>query len=295
VRYLDSVALAQLKNMRFNLRRHQAEGHLTGRHRSVKRGFSQEFAEHRAYAPGDEISTLDWKVYARTDRYFVKQFQEEKSLKTYVMLDRSGSMAYAADGRESKWERACRLGLSMAYLILSQGDAAGLVTFDDAPRDFVVPRRNLGHLELMDSTLAAQGPQGETDLGEVLLNTVNRMPRRSLIVLVSDLLGDYKRILETVRVFRARKHRVLVLQVLDPSERDLEMEGPVLFEDLEGRGDLRCEVSLIRAAYREEFARQQRMYEVSFRRTGVYFDTFYTDDRWDLGLARFLALQDAVG
>ncbi len=295
MRDLDSVALARLKNMRFSLRRHLAEGNLTGRHRSLRHGFAQEFAQHRAYVPGDELKHLDWKVFARKERFFVKEFQEEKSLKTYLLLDASGSMSYRGSGSEPKWDLACRLSLAMAYLVLGQGDAAGLLTFDVVQRDFVTPRQSLGHLERMDRVLAESKPGGETDLAQVLLKVGNRIPRRSLLVLVSDLLGDSPAILETIKTLHARKHRILVFQVLDPMERDIDLEGPVLFEGLEDRETLRCEAALIREAYREEFARQQRLYEASFRQAGIFFDTFYTDASWDQGLTRFLALQNSIG
>src|SRR5262245_28210097 len=135
MRFLDAVSLAQLRNLRLVMRRHRAEGHLSGRHRSVQHGFSQEFAQHREYSPGDELKYLDWKVYARKDRYVVKQFEEDKSLGSYILADASGSMSYQGSGLLSKWEYACRLAMGMAYLVLAQGDAAGLVTFHTQPRD----------------------------------------------------------------------------------------------------------------------------------------------------------------
>lgn len=291
---LSPDILARLKNFNFDLRRHRVEGHLTGRHRSFKRGFSQEFAQHRSYVAGDDLKHLDWKVYARKDRFFVKEFQEEKSLKTYLMLDRSGSMGYKGSGPETKWEYARRLGMCMAYLILGQGDAAGLMTFDTERKDFLPPRRRLTHLELMDDALAKGSTGNETDLASVLSGMVGSLPRRSLIVLVSDLLGDSDKILEALRVYAARKHRLLVMQVLDPSERDLNMDGPVLFESMENTDTLRCEVALLRESYQEAFQRQQRLYEASFHGTGVHHAVFYTDEPWHRGLARFLARQSAA-
>ncbi|HBL16027.1 MAG: hypothetical protein A2X36_07785 [Elusimicrobia bacterium GWA2_69_24] len=295
MRYLDPVVLAKLKNLRFDLGRHISEGHLAGRHRSSRRGFSQEFAEHRAYVAGDEIKRLDWKVYARKDRFYIKEFQEEKSLKTYLLVDASGSMAYRGSGPESKWELGSRLAMCMGYLVLAQGDSAGMVTFDTATRRFLPPRQRLSHIELMDEVLAQTTPGGETDLAGVLRRIVASLPRRSLIILVSDLLGDAHSLLETMRAFRARKHRVFILQVLDRRERDLDLEGPVLFEALEGRGELRCEVGLLRDSYREAFERQQRLYTASFHRSGIHFATFYTDAPWEQGLAHFLARQSASG
>jgi len=294
VRYLDSVTLARLKNVRFDVRRHMAEGHLTGRHSSVRHGFSQEFAQYRTYVPGDELKRLDWKVYARKDRFFIKEYQEEKSLRTYLLLDASGSMGFGASG-EPKWELACRLTMAMAYLILGTGDATGLVTFDTEPRAFLAPRQSFSHLELMDRALESARVGGETDLGAVLRHVVSRIPRRSLIVLVSDLLGDARGILDTVKAFHARKHRVLVLQVLDPMERDLGLDGPVLFESMERPETLRCETSLVRDAYREAFERQQRLYQASFHGRGIHYGVFYTDQSWHKTLTRYLALQHALG
>ncbi len=289
MRFLDPLVLARLRTLSFDLRRHRAEGHLGGRHTSHRRGFSQEFAEHRAYTAGDELKRLDWKVYARTDRLFVKEHHEEKSLKTYVLVDASGSMGYRGRGPETKWEAACRLAMCSAYLVAAQGDAAGLVTFDTAPRASLSPRRSFANLELMDTALAAAAPAGETDLGGVLRRVVEGLPRSSMLILVSDLLGDAARVVETVQAFRSRRHRVYALQVLDPSERDFDLDGPLALESLEDRSTLRLEASLVRASYREAFERQQRLYQASFHRTGVRHETFYTDAPWEPALARLVA------
>ncbi|HAH06392.1 MAG TPA: hypothetical protein DCM05_07675 [Elusimicrobia bacterium] len=289
MRYLDAVALAKLKNLRFDVRRHLAEGHLAGRHRSLRRGFAQEFAQHRQYVPGDELKRLDWKVYARKERFFVKEYQEEKSLKATLLLDASGSMGFAAGARAPKWESACRLTMALAYLVLAEGDAAGLLTFDTAERSYLAPHRGLGHLELMDEALAKAGPAGETDLAPVLRRAAARLARRSLVFLVSDLLGDARSILALIKAFRARRHEVFVLQVLDPCERDLDYEGPVLFESLEDSSRLRCEASLLRPAYRDLFQRQQKLYQASFEGSGIRYAAFYTDTPWEDTLSRFLA------
>lgn len=289
MKYLDALVLARLKTLRFDLRRHRAEGHLGGRHQGTRRGFSQEFAEHRAYATGDELKRLDWKVYARTDRLFVKEYHEEKSLKTYILVDSSGSMAYRGKSAESKWEAACRLAMCAAYLVSAQGDAAGLVTFDTKKRAFLPPRRSFEHIELMDKTLAETRPGGETDLSGVLTSVAAGLPRRSMLLLVSDLLGDAERVAETVRAFRARRHKVYALQVLDPRERDFDFEGPLVLESLEDASDLRVEASLVKASYQEAFARQQRLYEAGFHRAGVRHEVFYTDLPWEAPLARLVA------
>ncbi|MFA6029485.1 MAG: DUF58 domain-containing protein [Elusimicrobiota bacterium] len=289
MRCLDAVELAKLRNLRFDLRRLVVDGHLGGRHRSRRRGFAQEFAEHRLYVPGDEPRRLDWKVYARKERYFVREYQEEKSLRAQLLLDASGSMAYADGGRAPKWELARRLALALAYLVLAGGDSAGLALFDGDERAAFPPRRGLPQLDAMDRALAEASPSGETDPAVVLRRAAVRLPRRSLVLVVSDLLGEATEFLSLVRALRARRHEVFVLQVLDPSERDLPWDGPTLFEPLEGGESLRCEVGLLRASYRRLFDERQRLYEAGFHSAGARYGVFYTDGDWTAGLTRLLA------
>lgn len=295
MRYLDAVALARLGRLSLSLPRHRAESQVSGRHRSVHFGFSQEFAHHRQYSPGDELKFLDWKVYARKDRFFVKQFQEDVALKATLLVDRSGSMAFHGAVERPKWDRAATLAAALAYLVLAQGDAAGLSTFDTEPGDFLPPRRGLGHLELIDSALARALPAGETDLAGVLRLTGARLSRRSLVILLSDLMGEPAGVLETLKALRARRHEVFVLQVLDPAERDLPYDGPVLFEGLEDGSRLRCEAGLLRRAYREAFDARRHFYDSGFRRAGIRFACLYTDAPWESNLAEFLSLGESSG
>ncbi len=287
MKYLDPVALAKLKSSSLELKRLSAEGHATGRHRGVWKGLSHEFAQHRAYAPGDELKTLDWKVYARQDRFYVREYQTENLLTTTILLDASGSMGLASKGNPPKWDVACRLAMALSYLVLARGDAAGLVLFDSEPRHFIPPRTSFSHLEVFDAALAARAPGGETRLDLVLERAVARLRRRSLVILISDLLGDGEAIVKVIKAFKARQREVLVLQVLDPQERDFDYEGPVVFEGLEG-GELFCDATALRGLYRAEFQRQLRLYEASFQRAEISYAPFYTDTPWDLVLNRFL-------
>ncbi|MBI5239512.1 MAG: DUF58 domain-containing protein [Elusimicrobia bacterium] len=288
MRYLDPVALAKLRNLSLDLRRVAAEGHLTGRHRSSARGLSHEFAEHRAYVPGDEMKALDWKVFARQERFYVRQYQSENILTGTVLLDASGSMAYAAGGRPAKWETACRLAMASAYLILAEGDAVGLATFDAQPREFLTPRASFGQLGVLDSLLERSRPGGETDLSAALEGAASRIRRRSLVVLISDLLGDPEAVLGTVKALQARRHELMVLQVLDPAERDFGFDGPTLFRCLEDRRELFCDASALQEAYRRAFQRQQRLYEAGCHGSSISFTSLFTDRPWEEGLARFL-------
>ena len=278
MRFLDPVLLAQLRNLKLGSLRRRAEGASGGRHRSVAFAFNQEFAQHRAYTPGDELKYLDWKVYARKDRYFIRQSQEEQSLRAQFLVDSSGSMSFRLAGSTTKYEHACAVAAALAYLVLRDGDSAGLVTFDTAPGAVLPPRQSLAQLDLIDAALAGRVPAGETDLGAVLNRVGARLGRRSLLILISDLLGDPSRVLEAVKAFRARKHEVLAVQVLDPAERDLDLDGPVRFEGLEDHGVLLCDVGVVRKAYREAFDRQLRLYESGFHQSAVPYVAVYTDE-----------------
>ena len=288
MRYLDPVALAKLRNLTLNLRRISAEGHLTGRHRSAAKGLSHEFAQHRAYVPGDEIKALDWKVFARQERFYVRQYQSENILNGMVLLDVSGSMAYAEGGRPAKWENACRLAMAAAFLVLAEGDAVGLATFDTQPREFIPPRSSFGQLEVLNSLLGRCRASGETDLSAALEAAAARIRRRSLVVLISDLLGDSDAILKVVKALQARRHELMVLQVLDPAERDFDFSGPTVFRGLEDQRELFCDASSLQEAYREAFLRQQKLYEAGFHGAAISYMSFFTDRPWEEDLARFL-------
>jgi uncharacterized protein (DUF58 family) len=288
MRYLDPVALATLRNLRLELRRLAAEGASAGRHRSLVKGLSQDFAQHRPYVPGDELKTLDWKVYARQDRYYVREYISENALTTHILVDTSGSMAFSAGDRRPKFEYACKLAMAVAYLVLQGGDSAGLTTFSAGAGKRLAPRSSMSHLELMDGLLSEISPAGETDLGGALERAAAAIKRRSLVVLISDLLGDPERVLKVVKSFKARRHELLVLQVLDPQEREFDYDGPTVFESLEGQPELFCDPSALRAAYRSEFERLLKLYESTFHRSDIAYATFFTDTQWELALGRFL-------
>lgn len=289
--YLDSIALAKLSAMSLNLKG-LAEGSSLGAHRSLLRGHAQEFSHHRPYVPGDEIKSLDWKLYARQDRFFTRQYHEETILTAHLLLDASASMGFSS--REpGKWATSCRLALAMAYLVIAAGDAAGLTVFTGESEEFIPPRSVLSHIELMDSALAESRPTGASSLPRVLETLAARMRRRSLVILVSDLLGDPQEIVGALKALRARKHDVMVLQVLDPQERDFNFEGPVEFRGLEGGPPLAFDATVLAPAYREEFRKLMRLYEIGFRRSEIAYSCAYTDKSWEQALKSILGAAPA--
>ncbi len=224
------------------------EGYVSGLHRSPYKGFSVEFAEHREYVPGDDLRYLDWKVFGKSDRYYVKQYEEETNLVCHLVLDVSESMDFATEGA-TKHQYALTVAAALAYLVVLQHDAVGLVLFDQDVRASVQPGSHQGQLRRVFSMLEEAVPGGETALGSVLARVADRVRRRGLVVVVSDLIGDAGEVLAGLRKLRARGHDVIVLQILDPAEIEFPFERMTLFEGLENRPDLLADPKALRKGY----------------------------------------------
>ena len=224
------------------------EGYVSGLHRSPYRGFSVEFAEHREYAPGDDLRYLDWKVFGKSDRYYVKRYEEETNLLCNVVLDISESMDFGTEGVR-KFDYAATIAAALAHLVVEQSDAAGLVLFDDDVRSVLPAGNSTAHLRHIFDTIEKAKPKGKTDVGKVLVRVSEQLRKRGLVVVVSDLVGDVEEILKGLRQLRSRKHDVIVLQVLDPAEIEFPFEQMTLFEGLEGFDDLLADPKSLRRSY----------------------------------------------
>jgi uncharacterized protein (DUF58 family) len=229
--YFDPRVLAGISNLYLRAR-WVVEGLMSGVHRSRSKGFSVEFEEHREYSPGDEIRRIDWKALGKFDRYFIKEYEDETNLRAFLLLDASASMNYASDGI-TKFDYGCTLTASLAYLILKQQDAAGLVTFSNRIESFIPPKAKRDYLIQILHALETRGPAGETNVGRILEDIAGQIKRRGLVILVSDLLDDPAQILKGLRLFRFKGNDVIVFHLLDPAELDLPFDGNILFEDLE--------------------------------------------------------------
>ncbi|MBD3222432.1 DUF58 domain-containing protein [bacterium] len=229
------------------------EGFLTGLHRSPYHGFSAEFAEYRRYQPGEPATNIDWRVYARSDRVYQRVFAEETNLRGTLLLDCSASMRFTGDERRpTKLAYGRVLAACLAYLLLRQNDAVGLVAFDERPL-LRVPARSVRRqlFQVLKGLREAPAGQG-TDLGPVLHDVAERIPRRGLVMLVSDLMDEPDQVLSGLKHFRHRGHEVLVLQILDPREVDLDFPGEVEFSSLEDPSlTLRTEPAHVREGYRD--------------------------------------------
>jgi uncharacterized protein (DUF58 family) len=258
--YFDPKVLAGISNLYLRAR-WVVEGMMSGVHRSRSKGFSVEFEEHREYSPGDEIRRIDWKALGKFDRYFIKEYEDETNLRAYLLVDTSGSMDYASDGI-TKFDYGCTLAASLAYLILRQQDAAGVVTFSDRIEAFIPPKAKRDYLLQILHALENRGPAGETNVGKILEEIAGQIKRRGLVVLVSDLLDEPEKILKGLRLFRFKGNDVIVFHLLDPAELSLPFDGNILFEDLEEL-NLRvvADPRAIRKTYREvveEFTSRMR-------------------------------------
>lgn len=249
---LDPAAVARFGRLEL-LARLVVEGVMSGLHRSPFKGFSVEFAEHRQYGPGDEIRHIDWRTYGKTDRYYVKEYEEETNLKAYLVLDTSGSMGYA--GRTaSKLEHATQLAAALAYLMIGQRDAVGLVTCDTDLRALLPARSAPGHFSLICKALEGARPGGEAPLGGILDDLAGRIRRRGLIVVLSDGFDRIEPLSAALKHLRHRKHEVLFLQVLAPEEEEFPFRRPARFRNLEDPGRApRIDPAALRNAYLEQF------------------------------------------
>jgi uncharacterized protein (DUF58 family) len=267
------------------------EGFITGLHRSPYHGFSVEFSEHRPYMQGDPLRHVDWKALAKTDRLYVKRYEEETNLKSYLLLDASGSMGFQEGGSMTKFRYACCLASALAYLMLRQRDAVGLMVFRDRALTYVPPRSVQSHLHVLLKEIGRFQPQEGTRMAPTFHELAERLSRRGLVIVLSDLLDDGDEVLNGLRHFRHRGHEVLALQILDPRERDLEFESraETRFYDLESRDDqLQTQPWHVQDEYRRLMDELLRKYTYGCGDAGIDYALLDTATPFDQALSQYL-------
>ena len=292
---LAPEALTRVHRMEL-LARSVVEGFISGRHRSPYRGFSVEFAEHREYVPGDDVRDLDWRVYGKSDRYYIKQYMEETNLRCTILLDASGSMAYTGERcaryhgeRLSKFEYARYLAACLAHLMMHQQDAVGLVLFDSQVRRYLPARSRTGHLRGMLEAMSGATPGEETRLAPVFHDIAERVHRRSLVVILSDLFDDPEDILKALHHFRFRKHEVIVMHVMAEEELTFPFDQWSLFKDLERDANrLELDPRALRAAYLDEVRRFTDRIRIGCGQMHIDYVSLSTRQDFDLALAGYL-------
>jgi len=260
--------------------RYVVEGNLAGAHRSPLRGQSSEFADHKAYGFGDDPKHIDWKVLGRTDRYYVKRFEDETNLRVYIALDRSHSMGYGSD-EVTKYDYACHLAAAFGYVVVKARDSVGLFLHSDKIDMRLECRNSFNHLNAMLKHVQGFKPGSTTNIAEALHQIAGSVRHRALIVVISDLLGDQEAITQALAHFRKRNHDVIVLQVLDPMELDLAFKKPCDFEDLETEERVTVNPRALRKSYNEVFGQFIDQYRQSCAGMKIDYRIARTDQTYD--------------
>jgi len=287
--YLDPQVLARLEGLQVRARR-IVEGYVTGVHRSPYRGFSIEFAEHREYVPGDDLRYLDWKVFGRTDKFYLKQFEEETNLACSLLLDTSESMRYqSALAPMSKLEYAQCAAAALAYLILQQQDSVGLVTFDREVRSLVRPSGNPSHLKEILHVMQNSPAERKTAIGPIFHELAERFKRRGIVIVLSDLFDDVEAMMTGLKHFRHHRHEVILFHVLDPAELDFPFQQVTLFKGLEQLPNVLVEPRALRRAYLREFDGFLRRLKSGCRALQIDYVLMRTDQSLALALSSYLA------
>lgn len=290
---LDPQTLAKLRGLTLRAQ-HIVEGYVAGLHRSPYHGFSIEFAEHREYAPGDDLRYVDWKVFGRTDKFYLKQFEDETNLIAYLVVDGSESMGYCGPaGGLSKLEYAQCLAATLAWLVLQQQDAVGLVTYDEAIQANVPPSSHAGHLRYLLETLEAMRPTGRTACGRVFHELAERFRKRGVVVILSDLLDDVSSLEAGLKHMAHRRHDVILLHLLDRAELDFPFRRPTLFDGMERSPAVLADPRSLRQAYLRELRAFRTQLETRARQLSLDYQLIPTSQPLDETLSRYLARRSA--
>jgi len=271
------------------------EGFISGLHASPFQGFSVEFSEHRKYSPGDNISDIDWNVFAKTDRFYIKKFQAETNLTGYLVMDLSGSMGYTYRQELTKFEYGISLAAALGYLMIHQQDPVGVIAFDQKVRQSLAPKSKRTQLANILSLLAGLKPQGETAIPKSLHQVAGMMRHRSLVMLFSDLLGDAEPIRQALHRLRFAGHDVIVFHILDEAEALFPFEGMVELEDNETRETLLVDADAIKADYLEEVATFQASYRKECLNARIDYVPLHTGMPFDKALMSYLLSRQARG
>ncbi len=292
-KYLHPETVAKLDNMALRARL-VVEGYIIGQHKSPYHGFSVEFAEHRAYGPGDEIRHVDWKLYGKTDRYYVKQYEEETNLKVYILLDISRSMKYTSK-TVSKLDYASYLSAALSYLMLNQRDGTGLILFDEKIQTFIPPRSTSSHLNTILKHLEKPKLGSDTEIGSVLHEMAERIKKRGLIILISDLMDDQESVLSGLKHFRHNKQEVILFHILDRKELDFDFNTRTRFKDMESGSLLTTEPWQIKSSYKKRIQLLQDEYKKQCRKQLIDYVPLFTDQSLDIALNSYLNKRQKLG
>lgn len=293
-KYLQPDVVAKLTNVEL-VARLVVEGFITGLHKSPYHGFSVEFAEHRQYMPGDEIKHIDWKIFGKTDRYYIKQFEEETNLKAYILLDASKSMAFSSGGRISKLEYASYITAALAQLMVQQRDAVGFTIYDEAIRLHMPPHATKSYLKEILRQLEILTPGNKTATAASLHVIAERIKRRGLVIILSDFFDNPTDVIAALRHFRHKKNEVIVMQILDPLERSFAFGRDAIFKDLETSEEMTTQPWHIQKAYQAEMKKFIDTYKKECREHNIDYVLLDTTTPFDVALFEYLHKRQRMG
>ena len=285
-KYLRPETVALLNSMSLRARL-VVEGYIIGHHRSPYHGFSVEFAEHRSYGPGDEIKHIDWKLFGKTDRLYVKRYEEETNLRAHIILDTSKSMLYSS-AEVSKLSYANSLAGSLSYLMINQQDAVGIAKFSDKIDTFVPPKARPSHLNLILSQLDDKYSGYDTQIGIVLHELADRIRKRGMVILISDLLDKPENIMKGLKHFRHQNQEVIVFHIKDRKESEFDFNTRTKFFDMETGEEIVTEPWHIRSNYNELISKLESNYKSNCRENLIDYVPLFTDQSLDIGITEYL-------
>ncbi len=291
-RFIDPAVLTRISSLEL-VARTVVEGFVAGLHRSPHLGFSVNFAEYRPYRPGDDIRRIDWKVFARLDRFFVKEFEGETNTSIYLLLDSSRSMAYRNRGIR-KLEYAQFLAASLGYFAFKQRDGVGFVAYDDQVRDFVPARGSMGHLNTVLHAIESTRPADRTEFLKPLADIAERLRRRGIIVVVSDLYDETSRVMDGLRRLSYRGNDVIVFHLLDPAELDFDFAGSARFVDMETRAEMHVVPEILKPEYRRIVREQIAYYERECQKERIDYALLDTGTPLDRALFTYLLRRERL-
>jgi uncharacterized protein (DUF58 family) len=292
-KYLRPETIAQLKNIELKARL-VVEGFITGLHRSPFHGFSVEFAEHRQYRPGDELRHIDWKIYGRTNRHYVKQYEEETNLRCMIAVDSSASMKYASDKQIPKFEYAIYTAAAISYMMMKQKDAVGLALYDTEVRAFLPSKSKMSYIGEILKTLDNAVPANETGTAAALDRLAERISNRGLVVIISDFLDDIPSIANALKHFRHNHHEVLAIQLLDPRELDFKFGNSATFKDVETGEEMVTQPYQLQKSYMKALTEHNALLKKVCHQHNVDYTLIDTSQPFDKALLGYLAKRAKV-
>tara|TARA_X000001036_G_scaffold66329_2_gene57043 strand:- start:796 stop:1656 length:861 start_codon:yes stop_codon:yes gene_type:complete len=270
------------------------EGYIIGQHRSPYHGFSVEFAEHRSYEPGDEVRHIDWKLYGKTNRLYIKRYEEETNLRAHLILDTSKSMNYTS-GKVSKLQYGSYLLAALSYLMIRQQDAAGVVLFDESIRSFIPPKSNPSHLNTLLNVLDVNTPGTDTKIEPVLHEMAERIKKRGLVIIISDLFDEPDNIINGLKHFRHSKQEVILFHILDRNELEFDFNSRTKFVDMESGEELTTDPWHVKNDYKNLIENLQDYYKNQCRLNLIDYVPLFTDDSLDKGLNEYFNKRQKLG